>query len=127
MDMTVFWRVLAGIGIIGLILLAVIWNGWFAPVQVIPRSIEIILLVAPLLYFLRGVLHGNRDTFIIITLVSFVYGLMGIWYAYSAEEQTYGYLMLLFSLLLFFGSLLNVWYLDKRNGWKVQRKRKRQD
>jgi uncharacterized membrane protein len=91
-----------------------VWNGWLAPVQSIPRSIEIVLLVAPLLYFMRGVLHGNRDTFIIVMLLAFIYMLMGIWYAFSAEEKIYGYLMLLFSLFLFFGSLLNVWILDKR-------------
>ncbi len=114
MDVTKFWRALAGLGILGLIILCVVWNGWLAPVQSIPRSIEIVLLVAPLLYFMRGVLHGNRDTFIIVMLLAFIYMLMGIWYAFSAEEKIYGYLMLLFSLFLFFGSLLNVWLLDKR-------------
>ncbi len=115
MDITVFWRILAGIGITGLVILCVVWNGWFAPVQQVPRSIEITLLVAPLLYFTRGVLRGNRDTFIAVMLVSFIYMLMGIWYAFSAEEKIYGYLMLVFSLFLFFGSLLNVWILDKRD------------
>ncbi len=115
MDITIFWRALAGIGIVGLIGLCVVWNGWLTPVQSIPRSIEIALLVAPLLYFVRGVLHGNRDTFIAVMLVSFVYMLMGIWYAFSAEEKIYGYLMIVFSLFLFFGSLLNVWILDKRD------------
>jgi len=115
MDITTFWRALAGIGIVGLITLCVVWNGWLTSVQSIPRSIEIFLLVAPLLYFVRGVLHGNRDTFIAVMLVSFVYMLMGIWYVFSAEEKVYGYLMLMFSLFLFFGSLLNVWIMDKRD------------
>lgn len=115
MDITIFWRTLAGIGIIGLIILCVTWNGWLTPVQQIPRSIEIALLVAPLLYFTRGVLHGNRDTFIAVMLLSFLYVLMGIWYIFSAEEKLYGYLMFAFSLCLFFGSLLNVWILDKRD------------
>lgn len=114
MDITVFWRALAGIGILGLIILSVVWNGWITPIQQIPRSIEIILLVAPLLYFVRGVMHGNRDTFIAVMLLSFVYMLMGIWYAFSEQEKIYGYIMLLCSLFLFFGSLLNVWILDKR-------------
>jgi uncharacterized membrane protein len=115
MDVTTFWRALAGLGILGLIILCIVWNGWLTPVQDFPRSIEIALLVAPLLYFVRGVMRGNRDTFIAVMLVAFVYMLMGIWYAFSAEEKIYGYLMLLFSLFLFFGSLLNVWILDKRD------------
>jgi len=114
MDITTFWRGLAGIGIAGLIILSIVWNGWLAPEQDIPRSIEITLLVAPLLFFVRGVFRGNRDTFIGVMLLAFVYMLLGIWYAYSATEAAYGIIMLALSLCLFFGSLLNVWILDKR-------------
>ncbi len=120
MDITVIWRALAAFGIIALIVLIVLWNGWLSPVQEFPRSIEIGLFVAPLLFFLRGVFRGNRDTFIAVMLVSFIYMLMGIWYCYSAEEKLYGYLMLAFSLCLFFGSLLNVWILDKRDKLRNQ-------
>jgi uncharacterized membrane protein len=115
MDITTFWRALAAIGIIGLIILIIIWNGWMTPIQKIPRSIEITIMVAPLLYFLRGILHGNRDTFIAVMLLSFVYILMGIWYLYSDQERIYGMLMLVASMSLFFGTLLNVWILDKRD------------
>ena len=114
MDVTVFWRVLAAIGAVGLVILIVLWNGWLTPVQEIPRSIEIGLLVAPLLFFLRNILRGERDAFIVATLLSFLYALLGIWYIYSAEEAIYGYLMLVLSLLLFFGCLLTMWILDKR-------------
>ena len=115
MDITVLWRTLAALGIFGLVILIVLWNGWLSPVQEFPRSIEIAILVAPLLFFVRGVLHGQRNTFIAVMLVSFIYMLTGIWYIYSADEKPYGYLMLAFSLSLFFGSLLNVWILDKRD------------
>jgi uncharacterized membrane protein len=115
MDITVFWRALAGIGIAGLIILSIVWNGWLAPQQDIPRSIEITLLVAPLLFFVRGVFRGNRDTFIGVMLLAFVYMVLGIWYVFSATESLYGIIMLVLSLCLFFGSLLNVWILDKRD------------
>ena len=115
MDITVLWRTLAAIGILGLVVLIVLWNGWLSPVQQVPRSIEIAVLVAPLLFFGRGIMHGQRNTFIAVTLLSFPYALIGIWYIYSAEEAIYGYLMLLASLFLFFGSLLNVWVMDKRD------------
>jgi uncharacterized membrane protein len=118
MDMVIVWRIIAGIGIAGLVVLSVVWNGWLSPDQTFPRSIEITLLVAPLLFFVRGVFKGNRDTFIGVTLLSFVYLLVGIWYAYSANEATYGFLMVALSLLLFFGSFLNVWTLDKRDKLK---------
>lgn len=126
MDITIIWRALAALGILALVILIVVWNGWLSPIQLIPRSIEIAILVAPLLFFVRGVLHGQRDTFIAVTLLSFPYALLGIWYAYSEQESIYGYLMLLASLLLFFGSLLNVWILDKRDKAKTQKTIKKQ-
>jgi len=115
MDITVLWRTLAAIGILGLVILSVLWNGWLTPVQHFPRSIEIAVLTVPLLFFVRGVLYGKRNTFIAVTLLSFPYGLLGIWYIFSPEEFVYGYFMLALSLFLFFGSLLNVWVLDKRD------------
>ena len=115
MDITVLMRILAGVGMLGLVILIVAWNGWLAPVQEYPRSIEIALFVAPLLFFVRGVMHGQRNTFIAVMLLSFVYMLIGIWNMYSVDEVIYGYLMLGFSLFLFFGSLLNVWILNKRD------------
>ena len=120
LDITVVWRTLAAIGILGLVVLIVLWNGWFSPVQDVPRSIEIAVLVIPLLFFVRGILHGQRNTFIAATLLSFPYALMGIWYIYSAQESLYGYLMLLASLFLFFGSLLNVWVMDKRDKQRTE-------
>jgi len=118
-DITTLWRALAALGILGLVILIVLWNGWLSPVQQIPRSIEIAVLVIPLLFFVRGVLHGQRNTFIAVTLLSFPYTLLGIWYIYSVQEAIYGYLMLLASLFLFFGSLLNVWVMDKRDKQRV--------
>jgi len=123
-DITVFWRTLAAIGILGLVILIVLWNGWLSPVQEIPRSIEIAILVIPLLFFVRGILHGQRNTFIAVTLLSFPYALIGIWYIYSEQEAIYGYLMLLASLFLFFGSLLNVWVMDKRDKSSIKNEAK---
>jgi len=121
-DITVLWRLLAAIGILGLVVLIVLWNGWFTPIQQFPRSIEIAIFVVPLLFFVRGVLHGNRDKFIGVMLLSFPYALVGIWYIFSAQEKPYGYFMLAFSLCLFFGSLLNVWILDKRDKLETAKK-----
>ena len=58
MDITVLWRAMAAIGIIGLLVLIVLWNGWFTPVQQFPRSIEIAIMCIPLLFFVRGILYG---------------------------------------------------------------------
>lgn len=114
MDITAIWRALAVIGALGLVVLIVVWNGWLTPVQIHPRSIEILLLAGPLLFMLRGVLHARRYTLVVATMVSFFYALLGVWYMLSAEEKPYGYLLLFFACCLFLGSLLHVWVLDKR-------------
>jgi len=114
MDITTFWRALAIVGILGLVVLIVIWNSWLTPNQVYPRSVEILFFAGPLLFFTRGILHARRYTFVVITMVSFAYMLIGVWYILSADEKVYGYLLLLFSLLMFLGSLMHVWIMDKR-------------
>ena len=114
MDITTLWRALAGLGILGLVVLIVIWNSLLTPIQEYPRSVEILFFAGPLLFFIRGVLHARRYTMVVITMVSFVYILMGVWYILSVDEKTYGYLLLLFSFLMFLGSLMHVWVMDKR-------------
>lgn len=114
MDITTLWRALAALGILGLAILIVVWNSWLTPVQVYPRSVEILFFAGPLLFFIRGILHARRYTMVVITMVSFAYVLMGVWYILSADEKPYGYLLLLFGFLMFLGSLMHVWVMDKR-------------
>ena len=114
MDITTLWRATAAIGILGLVILIILWNSWLTPVQVHPRSIEIIFFAGPLLFFIRGILHARRYTMVVITMVSFAYILMGVWYILSVDEKLYGYLLLAFSFLMFLGSLMHVWVMDKR-------------
>lgn len=114
MDITTLWRALAALGILGLVILIVVWNSWLTPVQVYPRSVEILFFAGPLLFFIRGILHARRYTMVVITMVSFAYILMGVWYILSADEKLYGYLLLAFSFLMFLGSLMYVWVMDKR-------------
>ena len=114
MDILQLWRALAAIGILGLAIVIVVWNSWLTPVQVYPRSVEILFFAGPLLFFIRGILHARRYTMVLITMVSFAYILMGVWYILSADEKTYGYLLLALSFLMFLGSLMYVWVIDKR-------------
>ena len=114
MDIITLWRSLAAFGILSLVILIVVWNSWLTPVQEYPRSVEILFFAGPLLFFIRGILHARRYTMVIITMVSFAYILMGVWYILSADEKTYGYLLLAFSFLMFLGSLMYVWVIDKR-------------
>jgi len=114
MDITTFWRALAGFGIVALIVWIVLWNSWLTPIQTQPRSIEILFVAGPPLLLIRGILHARRYTFVVATMVSFAYLLMGLWYILSVDEKIYGYLIFVFSFCLFIGGLMHVWILDKR-------------
>jgi uncharacterized membrane protein len=116
------WQGMAIIGLIGLILLIILWNGWLTPVQTIPRSIEMLIMLAPLLLFLRGTLHGRYNTHVIITFPAMFYLLIGFWYVFTPQEEIYGYLMMLFSLLLYTGGFMYARTIMKRDKAQAARK-----
>jgi len=75
---------------------------WLTPNQQYPKSVEILFFAGPLLFFIRGILHARRYTMVVITMVSFAYILMGVWYILSVDEKIYGYLLLGFSFSFIF-------------------------
>ena len=107
------WRVLTLISLFGLMVLIIVWNGWLTPVQYLNRGLEIAILEFPLLFFVRGIIDGNREKHIATTLLSLVYFFIGVWFIFAPEESLYGYLMTLLSIGLYLGSFLYVRTLDK--------------
>ncbi|RTZ64874.1 MAG: DUF2069 domain-containing protein [Aquificaceae bacterium] len=107
------WRFVTFIGLFGMIALIVIWNGWLTPSQYINRGIEIAIFTMPLLFFVRGILYADREKHIAITLLSFVYFCLGIWFIFAPDESIYGYIMTVLSLCLYFGGFFYVRALDK--------------
>ena len=107
------WRTVALIGLLGLIALIILWNGWLTPVQTMNRGLEMALLEIPLLFFVRGIIRGDRDKHVAVTLLSFVYFCIGIWFVFSPEEKTYGYAMTLLSVCLYLGGFFYARTLDK--------------
>lgn len=100
------WHAMALFGLFGMILLLVVWNGWLSPIQRIPRSLEMIALVGPLLFFVRGLLHGRYSTHVQVAFPGIIYFIIGVWYALTPQEEVYGYLLIAFSLMLYLGGFL---------------------
>lgn len=101
------WRACAIGGLLGLILLIVLWNGWLSTTQKFPRSIEIVILLLPLLPLVRGILQGSNRSHVFSILVALLYATLGVWYLFSPQEQIYGWLMILASTLLYIGSFMS--------------------
>jgi len=107
MKYLIIWRVLTLIGLFGLMLLILAWNGWLTPIQKIPRSIELFILLVPLLLLVRGILHGRYSTHVKAAFpAGILYFILGVWYALTPEEEIYGYLLILFSFMLYLGGFL---------------------
>ena len=109
------WKIVTNISLLGLIALIIIWNGWLSPVQHIPKSLEMILLLAPLLFFMRGILHERYNSYVQVTFPALFYFLLGIWYAVSPQEMAYGLIMTLFSTLLYLGGFFSARQLMKQD------------
>jgi uncharacterized membrane protein len=107
------WRVVASLGLLGLIFLIIVWNGWLTPVQQVPRWLELLLLLTPLMLLVRGVFHGWGTVYVYGILVSLLYATLGAWYAVAPPEQAYGYGLLGFSVLLYAGSFMGAKVLGK--------------
>ncbi len=98
------------LGYFGLFFLIVAWNTWIAPVEHSPRIIILLPLTIPLLFPLRGLLHGNPYTHAWTTLIALFYFSLGVSNTVVPEDQLYGWLQILTSMTLFTGCVMFVRY-----------------
>ena len=84
----------------------VLWIGWLNPVTIIPKSITLLFIVAPLLLPLRGLLNAKFKTFKWVTLFIWVYFTIGIWNCASESQWPLGALQVAMSLLIFVGTVM---------------------
>ncbi|HEY9150143.1 MAG: DUF2069 domain-containing protein [Gammaproteobacteria bacterium] len=103
------WLVLTLGGYFGTFLLLVAWYGWLSPSLHLPAAFVLILLCTPLLFPLRGLLHGRPYTVGWSLFLALFYFTHGAVEAYSTpEDRLYGLLEVLFSFLWFCGGILYV-------------------
>jgi len=102
-------------GYFGLLGLLLLWNIWLAPSKHFPISMVLIVLVVPLLFPLRGLLHGRSYTYAWSSFLSLFYFALGVAdimtkppEASGTPERLLGGLEVLFSLMLFVGAITYV-------------------
>ena len=94
-------------GYFGLLLLLLNWYTWLAPSETTPVSLLLLLLVAPLLLPMRGLLYGRRYTHGWGGFLALFYVALGVDVAFNdAEERVYGSLQVLFAGAFFVGCTL---------------------
>jgi len=87
----------------GMMALVIIWNGWLATIQTVPRSFEIAVFCIPLVLFLRGILNGKRAMHVALMVLAFFYFMAGISFVVTPDERLYGVVMTLLSLGMYLG------------------------
>lgn len=107
-SMSRFWYVVTLIGYFGLFALLLLWFCWLEPSNWLPVSLSVGLLVGPLLFPLRGLLHGRVYTCAWTSFLALFYFSMGVFQAAGPMQRPWlAWLEIGFSLLLFGGA---VWY-----------------
>jgi len=76
---------LALFGYLGTLALLTAWYSWLAPPQHLPVALVLLVLVTPLLFPLRGMLHGRRYTFSWSCFLALLYFTHGVMEAYSSD------------------------------------------
>jgi uncharacterized membrane protein len=94
------------IGLFGLVFLILLWNVWIMPPVNTPRSLILLMQLPLLLLPMRGMLHGRPYTFAWATFVALLYFIIGVDNAAMEDRAVYGGLEILFSLLMFIGSMV---------------------
>ncbi|RVU84887.1 DUF2069 domain-containing protein [Leucothrix sargassi] len=94
---------LSVLSLLSMMILVVVWNGWLATVQTVPRSFEIAVFCIPLVLFLRGILNGKRAMHVALMVLAFFYFMAGVSFIVTPVERGYGILMTVLSLGMYLG------------------------
>lgn len=106
MNHTQTWRVLALTGYFALFALLMTWNAWLAPSRYFPVAMVLLVMGTPLLFPLRGLLHGKPYTHAWTSYLALAYFTHGVGTAWAVPaERLYGWLEIVFSLMLFVGAI----------------------
>ena len=105
MNQVIAFRWLTLFGYLGLMALIFTWHLFIKPLP--PQFISITLLIqlGPLMFPLRGLLHGKIYTHVWASYLALFYFVIGVWYAASHETLLFGIFICLFSLIFFIGAV----------------------
>lgn len=98
-------------GYFGLIALLLAWFGWLSPPRALPISLAMTLMLVPLLFPLRGILHGRAYTFAWASFLALFYFIHGVVEAYSSPEDRWlAIAEIILSVAFYSGSMLYARY-----------------
>ena len=87
--------------------LLLLWNTVLAPSSRFPTSLVLITMIGPLLFPLRGLLHGKAYTYAwssFLIMLYFIHGGIEAWA--NPEERLYAILEIIFSILFYISAIM---------------------
>jgi len=97
-------------GYLGTFAVLMTWYSWLAPSEYFPVSLVLLVLVTPLLFPLRGILHARRYTIAWSCFLALLYFTHGVVAAWNEPAVRYlGILEIACSVLWFTGGMLFIY------------------
>lgn len=102
-----FYQRLALYSYFALLILLALWFTWLAPSKTLPTSLVILFGIGPLMFPLRGLLHGRTYTYAWSSLLIPVYFIHGVMEAYADPQVRWLALLEIFLTCTFYiGAIL---------------------
>ena len=101
-----FSRTITLLGFFGLLIFIPLWHLVINPLPAKFISITLLFQVGPLMFALRGILHGKLYTHAWSMYLALFYFVIGIWYAGDTSTRYFGIGFSLLSVMFFIGTML---------------------
>ena len=108
-------RISTLIGYFGLLIFIPLWHLLVVPMPAEYISITLLVQIGPLMFPLKGILHGKVYTHAWSMYLALFYFILGIWYAGDESTRSFGVIFSLLSILFFLGTMLYTRYQGMEN------------
>jgi len=105
MDKILIARITTLLGYFGLLIYIPLWHLQISPMPAEFISITLLVQLGPLMFPLRGILHGRVYTHAWSMYLALFYFVVGIWYAGAESSRSFGIGFSLLSVLFFTGTM----------------------
>ena len=102
-------------GYFGLLTFIPVWHTLIMPLDPKFMSITLLIQIGPLMFPLRGILHGKVYTHAWAMYLALFYFIIGVWYAGDESTRTFGVVFSLLSILFFIGTMMYTRYQGMAN------------
>lgn len=106
MDKILISRIITLLGYFGLMTFIPLWHLQIVPIEAKFISMTLLIQVGPLLFPLRGILHGRVYTHAWSMYLALFYFVCGVWYAGDVSTRGFGIGFSVLSVMFFIGTML---------------------